>query len=67
MAIYLYLTLKNVLGKWTGLFFVWAAAICYAQMYIGVHYPFDIICGAVIGCMAGYTTATVFNKGKGLQ
>ena len=67
VAMFLFLTLKDIIGKWAGLFFVWAAAICYAQMYVGVHYPFDIICGAAIGCMSGYTTATLFNKGKGLH
>jgi membrane-associated phospholipid phosphatase len=62
MAIFLFLTLKNVMGKWRYLFFVWAASICYAQMYIGVHYPFDIICGAAVGSMIGFVTASVFRK-----
>ena len=29
--------------------FIWAAVIAYAQVYVGVHYPFDVISGAIIG------------------
>lgn len=66
MATFLFLTFKKEIGKWAGVFFLWAASICYAQVYVGVHYPFDIICGALVGIMVGYTTGTLFNKGKGL-
>lgn len=57
LAMFLYATLKNYLGKWMLLFFVWAFFICYAQVYVGVHYPFDILGGAVLGCLIGYGTA----------
>lgn len=67
MAMYFYLTLRPVIGKLAWLFFLWAAAIAYAQMYVGVHYPLDIICGALLGLLIGYTLATIFNKNKGLQ
>ena len=67
MAMFFYLTLKNDIGKWAILFFVWAAAICYAQMYVGVHYPVDIICGGIIGVLIGYGTGSLFNKKWGLS
>ncbi len=67
IAVYLFLTLRNTIGKWAWLFFIWAAAISYAQMYVGVHYPFDIICGALAGSLVGYSTATIFNKNKRLE
>jgi undecaprenyl-diphosphatase len=44
---------------------VWAAAICYAQVYVGVHYPTDILGGAVLGIMIGWTTAHFYNKKTG--
>ncbi|MEP7236718.1 MAG: phosphatase PAP2 family protein [Ferruginibacter sp.] len=57
IAMFLYTILKKYFGKWMWLFFVWAFFICYAQVYVGVHYPFDILGGAVLGCLIGYGTA----------
>jgi len=62
LAVFFFLTCRQVFGKWSYLFFVWAASICYAQMYVGVHYPIDIICGAVLGSCIGYLAATGFKK-----
>lgn len=60
MACFLYVTLKPFFGKWVGVFFVWAATISYGQVYVGVHYPLDIICGALLGIGIGKFTATLF-------
>lgn len=38
----------------------WAASISYAQIYVGVHYPIDILAGAILGSIIGIVTATVF-------
>lgn len=34
---------------WTIVFLVWSLLVCYSRMYLGVHYPADIFCGAVLG------------------
>lgn len=67
IAMYLFTTLKNVCGKWIGLFFVWAFFISYAQIYVGVHYPLDIIGGTIVGLSIGFITGKLFNKYIGLQ
>jgi undecaprenyl-diphosphatase len=42
-------------NKWySALIFSWAALNCYSRMYLGVHFPLDIICGALVGVAAGY-------------
>jgi len=62
MAVFFFLTLKKHIGNWAYLSLVWAALICYAQVYVGVHYPLDIAGGAVIGILTGYLTSRFFNK-----
>ncbi len=66
LAAFFYYTLKNYIGKWAWLFFAWAFIIIYAQVYVGVHYPLDVVCGALIGFLFGYLTANSFNKNYSL-
>jgi undecaprenyl-diphosphatase len=65
LAMFLFITLRPILGNWLYLFFVWAAIICFAQVYVGVHYPFDILAGAILGCLVGWGIATIFIKRNG--
>lgn len=34
-------------------FFAWAVAIAFAQVYVGVHYPSDVIIGGMMGIIIG--------------
>ena len=61
-AMFIFLTMKPILKKWGWLFFAWAASICYGQVYVGVHYPVDVFCGTILGCMIGYLTGSFYNK-----
>lgn len=62
MATFIFITLRPVIGKWVWIGYLWAAAIGYAQVYVGVHYPFDILGGAAIGLAFGWMLGTFFNK-----
>lgn len=60
LAMFLYQTMRfTVKRAW--LFFIWALLIIYAQVYVGVHYPVDVIFGALIGCTIGYTTSSIYH------
>lgn len=64
-AMFYFLTLRQM-GKWWMLAFGWAFAIVYTQVYVGVHYPFDVICGALLGCIIGWITGKLFLKQVGM-
>lgn len=66
ISTFIFVTFKKVMGKKWGFIFLWAAAICYAQVYVGVHFPFDVFSGAIIGIVLGFLTASFFNKAIGL-
>jgi membrane-associated phospholipid phosphatase len=66
MAMFFYITLKTKFEKWPVAFFFWAFSISFAQVYVGVHYPLDIICGGLIGILIGYLSGKSFNKSCGL-
>lgn len=62
---FVFITLKGLLKKWSYLFFIWAATVSYAQVYVGVHYPLDVIFGSIIGSSIGYATSQVFIRKVG--
>ena len=33
--------------------YLWAAFVCYSRVYAGVHYPFDILGGMILGIFLG--------------
>jgi undecaprenyl-diphosphatase len=57
---FIYLTLSRMYGKWVSAIFLWAFLISYAQVYVGVHYPLDVIAGAAVGIIIGYLAAKLF-------
>jgi undecaprenyl-diphosphatase len=40
--------------RWIGWLFFWAAFITYTRIYLGVHYPGDILVGALVGTICGW-------------
>jgi|WetSurSiteA1Bulk_404760.scaffolds.fasta_scaffold00160_2 undecaprenyl-diphosphatase len=51
--------------KWvtTGMF-IWAALVSYSRIYLGVHYPGDVIGGAIIGVLLAYCVFFVLNLNR---
>lgn len=41
---------------------IWAATISLAQVYVGVHYFGDILCGAILGSLIGWFSVSIFKK-----
>jgi undecaprenyl-diphosphatase len=43
------------------LLLVWASFVAYSRIYVGVHYPLDVICGTIIGVTYGFLFCLFFN------
>jgi undecaprenyl-diphosphatase len=41
---------------------LWVAANCYSRMYLGVHYPLDILGGLMVGCLVAMTAYVLLWK-----
>ncbi|MCB0375575.1 MAG: phosphatase PAP2 family protein [Sinomicrobium sp.] len=41
---------------------MWAILVAYSRIYIGVHYPLDVITGMSVGMLAGWLFYTLKNK-----
>ncbi|HLK30981.1 MAG TPA: phosphatase PAP2 family protein [Puia sp.] len=65
VAMFIFMTMKHT-SNWWRLVFLWAFAISYSQIYVGVHYPLDIIGGTILGCSIGYGMSVFFRKRYGL-
>ena len=64
-ATFFYFSLRKV-TRLAALFFLWAFIIAYTQVYVGVHYPFDVLCGGLLGCLIGFLMAKLFHKQTGI-
>lgn len=62
MAVFFFITFRQRFRKWALVGLGWAGLIAFAQVYIGVHFPLDVICGGLLGLTIGWGTGTFFNK-----
>lgn len=53
LATFITLIMKKFYKKIGWLMFTWAAVVSYSRIYMGVHFPGDIICGAIVGVLLG--------------
>ncbi len=44
------------------IFFAIAATVAITRIYIGVHYPSDVIVGSLLGCLIGYALINISSR-----
>jgi len=59
LATFLWLIYRNVYAK---MMIVWAIVVSYSRIYVGVHYPGDIIMGAILGILAAIITYNLYKR-----
>lgn len=53
VSLLVFLSVKKYI-RYGILFFIWPILFAYSRIYIGVHFPLDVICGALLGILIGY-------------
>jgi undecaprenyl-diphosphatase len=48
--------------KWVILFFIWPILFAMSRIYVGVHFPIDILVGTVVGLLSGLLFYKLYNR-----
>jgi undecaprenyl-diphosphatase len=55
------LSLMFIRKRWyTISIIIWASVIGYSRIYLGVHYPGDVICGSILGALIGWSVYSLY-------
>lgn len=65
LAFYLFFVFRR---RWLTVFMMaWALLTCYSRVYLGVHYPGDLLAGAVVGTIGAYLMYRLFAWASGYK
>ena len=57
-----YNLLANSRIKWAPLFYIWAFIYSYSRIYVGVHYPLDILVGGLVGLLSAFLVVAIYRR-----
>ncbi len=59
VTLFIYLITKKYI-RYTGFFFLWPLIFAYSRIYLGLHYPSDILSGYLFGLIMGFLAYILF-------
>jgi len=62
VAVFLCFTLGRLYRRIRLPLLLWAASIAYGQVYVGIHYPLDVVCGALLGTLIGWGVSLMYQR-----
>ncbi len=60
IAVFFSLLVRSRMLTWTLL--VWSIVNCWTRLYLGAHYPSDIVCGLLLGSIVGGVVYILYHK-----
>jgi undecaprenyl-diphosphatase len=62
LAFFIWFSLRERIGSWGWIGVLWAVSIGYAQIYVGLHFPSDMVAGSVLGASVGTLMGWSFRR-----
>lgn len=63
VATFLYCILHRYF-KYFSLLFLWPLVFAYSRIYLGLHYPLDIVSGYLVGAILGFTMFKIYQMAQ---
>ena len=60
VTVFIYLIARKYI-RYIGFFFLWPLVFAYSRIYLGLHYPSDILSGYLFGLIMGFLGYFLFN------
>ena len=61
LAVFITHILKRYYKKIAWVMFIWASLVAYSRIYMGVHYPGDVVVGAIVGMLVGFIISKLYD------
>ena len=61
-AIFVGLMLRPLYNKLISILIIWSIIVGYSRIYLGLHYPLDVLCGLSFGVLSGFLYFKVYKE-----